>query len=244
MLKRLKNIEDKNNNNNLRAIEGPRVVDVDPRNIFERFRQQLTPEGKEIFNQILSERRQINDYIQNNFRGGNNQEYNFSNFVRIGDLFRRIYNGETMIPEAEREQDALNDEYDRLQRYRPRPNTNYYQFREEFLNNARHLKDGRRLLTDAFRNRIFPLRDPAFYPRFRNGSSDSDDGNNGNTGGNDENNGGNNVHNGNNGNNGNNGGNNGNNGGNDENDGENNENDDVSDKTLTKFINVSRKRFD
>ena len=36
LLKRLKNIEDKTDNNNLRAIEGPRREDPDRRNIYER----------------------------------------------------------------------------------------------------------------------------------------------------------------------------------------------------------------
>ena len=147
-----------------------------------------------MFNRILNERRQINNYIQNNFRGENNQIYNFSNFTRIGDLIRRIYNGETMIPEAEREQNTLGDEYNRLQRYRPNENSRYFQIREDVLNNVGHLRDGRRLLIDALRNKIFPLRDLAFYPQYHNessesseSSSDSDgnnEGNNGNNGGN------------------------------------------------------------
>ena len=44
ILKILKNIGDKNNG---RAMEGPRREDPDPRNIYERFRGQLTPEGNE-----------------------------------------------------------------------------------------------------------------------------------------------------------------------------------------------------
>ena len=192
LLKRLKNIEDKTDNN-LRAIEGPRREDPDLRNIYERFRGQLTPEGNNIFNQILNERRQINNYIQNNFRRGNNHTYSFSNYTRKGDLFRRIYNGEMMIPEADREQNALNNDYDRLQKYRPNQNSCFFQIREDILNNITHLREGRRLLTDAFRNRIFPLRDPALYPQYRDDksssdSSDSDDGN-GNNGGNNGNNG-------------------------------------------------------
>ena len=99
-----------------------------------------------------------------------------------------------MIPEAEREQNALDDEYNRLQRYRPNENSRYFQIREDVLNNVGHLRDGRRLLIDAFRNKIFPLRVLAFYPQYHNessesseSSSDSDgnnEGNNGNNGGN------------------------------------------------------------
>ena len=113
-----------------------------------------------------------------------------------------------MIPEAERDQEFLENEYNRLDRHRPR-NNEYQVRRENVLESVRHLRDGRRLLIDAFRNRIFPLRDPAFYPQYHDesneSSSDSDDEYNGNNGGNNRNNV-NNVNNG--GNNGNNGGNN------------------------------------
>ena len=138
-----------------------------------------------------------------------------------------------MIPEAEGEQNALNDEYDRLRRYRPNENSRYFQIKKDVLNNAVHLRDGRRLLIDAFRNRILPLRDPAFYPQYHDDSSsnlsDSDDENNGNNGNNDNGNNGNNG----NGNNGNNGGNNGNNGGNNGNNGNNDGNKDVNNKSQT-----------
>ena len=97
LLKRLKHIEDKTDNN-LRAIEGPRQ-DSNPRSIFDRFRQRLTPERLQIFDQIIRERSLLNVYTINNFTGANNVNYDFSHFIRIGDLFRRIYNGESMIPE-------------------------------------------------------------------------------------------------------------------------------------------------
>ena len=108
-----------------------------------------------------------------------------------------------MILEVERDQEFLENEYNRLDRHRPR-NNEYQVRRQNVLHSVRHLRDGRRLLIEAFSKRIFPLRDPAFYPQYHDesneSSSDSNDENNGNSG--------------NNGNNGNNGGNNGNNGGN------------------------------
>ena len=128
----------------------------------------------------------INNFVQNNFRGGNNQIYNFSSYVRIGYLFNRIYNEEFPLPEAEREQRGLDFDYDRLQRYRRRYGSLYYQIREDVFNNIRHHRDERQLVTDGFRD---PLRDPAFYPqRMYSDSSESDEtdesDNNGNNGGN------------------------------------------------------------
>ena len=100
----------------------------------------------------------------------------FSTFTRIGDTY-----GETYIPEAERQQEFLEDEFDRLDNHKPRINI-YQVRRRNVLNNIRRLRDGRRLLIDAFRNKIYPLRDPAFYPQYRD--SESDDENNGNNGNN------------------------------------------------------------
>ena len=63
-----------------------------------------------------------------------------------------------MIPDAEREQEALDYDYARLERYQPRSNSAYYQIRGDVLNNIRHLREGRQLLINAFRDRIFPLK--------------------------------------------------------------------------------------
>ena len=70
-----------------------------------------------------------------------------------------------MTPEAERDQNFLEDEYNRLDRHRSR-NNEYQIRRQNVLDSVRHLRDGRRLLIDAFKNRIFPLSDPAFYPQY------------------------------------------------------------------------------
>ena len=174
LLKILTNIEDKTDNN-LRAIEGPKKEESDPRISFNNFRQQLTREGIDIFDRIVNERNQFNYYMENNFRGDNNQQYNFSAYFRIGDLFNRIYNGKLMIPEAEREQEALDYYYARLERYRPRPNSNYCLMKDSVKNNIEHLKNGRKLTINAFKNRIFPLRDSRFYPQYREDESNSSD---------------------------------------------------------------------
>ena len=75
-LKRLKNIEDKTDNN-LREIENPRTEDSNSRSVFDRFRQQLTPEGVAIFNRIIEERL-FNVYTRRSFTGsGRNNDLIF-----------------------------------------------------------------------------------------------------------------------------------------------------------------------
>ena len=90
-----------------------------------------------------------------------------------------------MIPEAERESEALDYDYGRLRRYRSRENIPYYEIREDVSNIITHLRNGRELLINAFRDRIFPLRDPAFYPQYRDPESDDDESDDGNNGSND-----------------------------------------------------------
>ena len=60
--------------------------------------------------------------MQNFVRSTVNNSVDFSNFIKIGDFFRRIYNGEMMIPEAEIDQNVLEDKYNTLDRHRPRNN--------------------------------------------------------------------------------------------------------------------------
>ena len=130
LLKRFKNIDDKTDNN-LRAIEGPRTEDSNARSVFDRLRQQLTPEGIATFNRIIEERRLFNVYSRRSFTGsGRNKYFDFSHFIKIGDFLKIIYNGDAMIPDAEREQEGLEYEYTRLERYNPRMNGPYYSLKE------------------------------------------------------------------------------------------------------------------
>ena len=157
----------------MRAIERPRTETQTQDLFFDRFRQQLTPEGIAIFNRIIEENRLFNVYTRRSFTGsGRNNDFDFSHFIKIGDLFKRIYNLDTMIPEAEREQEGLEHEYERLERYNPRVNGSYYSLKKEVQNNIKHLKDGRELVINAFTDRIFPLSDPRFYPQYREDYSD------------------------------------------------------------------------
>ena len=87
LLKRLKNIEDKTDDNNLRAIEGPRREDSDPRNIYERFRAQLTPEGCDIFNRIFNERREFDQYMMNFWKKLEKLEKDKKNYQKVKKNF-------------------------------------------------------------------------------------------------------------------------------------------------------------
>ena len=65
-------------------------------------KQELTQEAKNML-EILNNQEKIIDYRKLSFRGGDNVDYDFSNFSPLRELFRSIYYGEIAIPAAERE---------------------------------------------------------------------------------------------------------------------------------------------
>ena len=132
-----------------------------------------------MLNKILEEKRLIN-YSKLSFKGGNNVYYNFSDFTKVGELLSRMYRGQVLIPEAERERDAFEIEFEKLNDYRPSNSGPYYQVKQGLVNNSRHFKNAREMTIKAFIDKLFPLSDPNFYPRYREEeSSDSDNGSSG-----------------------------------------------------------------
>ena len=59
----------------------------------------LSQEAKNIYKKLVNQEKLIN-YQKLNFRGGNNIDYDFSNFSPLIELFRRIYYGEILVPGA------------------------------------------------------------------------------------------------------------------------------------------------
>ena len=101
-----------------------------------------------------------------NFRGGNSIDYDFTNFSPLRDLFRSIYYGEILIPGAEREQNNFDDMLEILKKYKPRKDSKYYKLKDDPLINIQNFYDGREMIINAFKNKIFPLQDPANFPEY------------------------------------------------------------------------------
>ena len=164
LLKGLKNIEDKTGNQ-LRAIED-KDKDSGLKSIGYRFKEQLSPEGHIVLNKILKKGRSIN-YLKLNFTGGNKEEYDFTDFVPIGKFLSRIYNGQILIPAAERRQNAFDSELEKLKKYKPQRTSRYYKLKEDLLVNAQNFYDGREIVIKAFKHKLFTLNDPDLYPHYR-----------------------------------------------------------------------------
>ena len=180
ILKRLKNIEDKtDNNNNSRAIEGQK--DDGLKSIGYNFKQNLPPEALRVFNQIVEKEKVINySYLYMNPNRRNT--YDFRMFRKLKPLFEEIYFGHKAIDAIDRDQQLFVEELERLDGYRPRTEPNISN-RRKILENANHFYEGRKMIIDAFKNRLFPMSDGNYYHRGdpeREDSSDSDNGNNGN----------------------------------------------------------------
>ena len=100
------------------------------------------------------------------FRGGNNKDYDFTNFSSLRELFRTIYYGEILIPVTEREQNSFDGIIRTIKAYRPRKDCKYYKLKQNLLINAQNFCDGREMIIQAFKNKIFPLSKPHYYPEY------------------------------------------------------------------------------
>ena len=82
LLKRLKNMEDKNKVNKVKNKDIIEVTDfVD---------EPLSFEARELINEIKTIQKNV-DYRKLKFRGGNNIDYDFSDYKTFKELFRDLY---------------------------------------------------------------------------------------------------------------------------------------------------------
>ena len=159
LLKRLKNIEDKTNN----QLKENKDNQLDIKSIGYTVRQELSQEAKNMLEKLNNKEKLIN-YKKLGFREGNNKDYDFTNFSSLRYLFRAIYYGQILIPTAEREQDEFDDMLEILKNYKPRKNSKYYKLKDDLLINAQNFYDGKEMIIEAFKNKMFPLSDPSNYP--------------------------------------------------------------------------------
>ena len=159
LLKRLKNIDIKTE----RQLEENKDSQLGIKSIGYTIRQELSQEAKNMLEKLNNQEKLIN-YRKLGFRGGNNKDYDFTNFSSLRELFRAIYYGEILIPAAEREQDDFDDRFELLKNYKPRKNSKYYKLKDDLLINAQNFYDGRKMIIEVFKNKILPLSNSDYYP--------------------------------------------------------------------------------
>ena len=89
LLKRLKNIEDKTDNQ-LLAIKDQKINQSGLKSIGYTIRDKLTEKGIKAFDDLAKKDKNIN-YRRLFYRGGNNIDYDFTKFSSLGELFKEIY---------------------------------------------------------------------------------------------------------------------------------------------------------
>ena len=114
LLKRLKNIEDKTDN----QLKENKDSQLGIKSIGYKFKETLSQKAKIEFDKIVDKERSIN-YLKFGFTGGNNKDYDFTNFSPLRKFSRKTYCGEILIP-AKREQDDFDEMYELLKKYKPR----------------------------------------------------------------------------------------------------------------------------
>ena len=166
LFKRLKNIEDKNETVLKAENKTGNIKEVT--NFVD---QPLSLEAKELIEEIRAIQEDV-DYRKLKIRGGNNTDYDFSDYKTCKELFKGLYCKKITIEEAEREQDEFNAIIGVLEDYTPR-NNKYIEAKNKLLNYVKKIYEGREKIIEGFKNEIFPFNcDEAYEERMRYGKEE------------------------------------------------------------------------
>ena len=148
LLKRLKNIEDENKVKN--KVKNKDIIEVT-----DFVDHPLSSEAKKLINEIKTMQKNV-DYRKLKIKGGNNTDYDFSDYRTFKELFRDLYYRTITIDDVEGKQDEFNVVINVLERYAPRDNK-YVEAKNKLLNNAKNFYEGRKKIIEGFKNGVFPL---------------------------------------------------------------------------------------
>ena len=147
MLKRLKNIEDKTD----KQLNENKDNQLDIKSIGYTIKKELSQEAKKLSNQ-----EKLINYRKLSFRGGNNVDYDFSEYRSLKELFKAIYYRNVTIEEAGKIQGEFDAIIGALKNYKPK-RPKYKENKEKLLINAQsNFYDGREMIINAFKNKVFP----------------------------------------------------------------------------------------
>ena len=96
------------------------------------------------------------DYRKLKFRGGNNTDYDFSDYKTFKELFRDLYYRQFTIDDAKSKQDEFSAVLTHLKICNPRDNK-YIEAKNNLVNNASNFYKGREKIIEGFKNKIFPI---------------------------------------------------------------------------------------
>ena len=151
LFKRLKSIEDKNE----KLLEVKDKTKENIKEVTDFVDQPLSFEAKELIEEIKAIQKDV-DYRKLKIRGGNNVDYDFSDYKTFKELFRELYYKKTTIDYVERKQDEITGVMGALKAYAPRDNK-YVEAKNKLLNNAKKIYEGREKIIEGFKNETFPF---------------------------------------------------------------------------------------
>ena len=149
LFKRLKSIEDKNE----KLLEVKDKTKENIKEVTDFVDQPLSFEAKELINEIKTIQKNV-DYRKLKIRGGNNADYDFSDYKTFKELFRDLYYKETTIDDVEGKQDEISAVIAVLKNYAPRDNK-YVEAKNKLLNNVKNFYEGREKIIEGFKNEIY-----------------------------------------------------------------------------------------
>ena len=162
LLKRLKNIENKSE----KPLEVKNNTEENIKEVTDFVDQPLSLEAKELINEIKDIQENI-DYRKLKIRGGNNVDYDFSDYKTFKELFRDLYYKKITIDDAESKQDEITGVMGALKGYAPRDNK-YVEAKNKLINNVENFYKGREKIIKGFENKIFPVcYDEAYEHRLK-----------------------------------------------------------------------------
>ena len=138
MLKRLKNIEDKADEQLLAIKDSKDSKDdqLSMKSIDYDIRKNLSPEGLDAQKKIVDKENLI-DYKFRRMKPSSKNDFDFRMFMSLKSLFNKIYFGNVLIPGVERQQDVFDTIIKKLEIYKPRTADNISD-KEKTLPNARN----------------------------------------------------------------------------------------------------------
>ena len=151
LFKRLKSIKDKDE----KLLEVKNKTEENIKEVTDFVDQPLSFEAKELIEEIKNIQKDL-DYKKLKIRGGNNVDYNFSDYKTFKELFRELYYKTTTIDFLERKQHEITGVMGALKCHAPRDNR-YIEAKNKLVNNVENFYKGREKIIEGFKNGVFPF---------------------------------------------------------------------------------------
>ena len=147
LLKKLKNIEDKNEQLKIKH----KTENV--KEVTDFIKEPLSQEAIDLIKEIKTIQKNVN-YKKLSFTGGNKVAYDFSDFKTFSDLFSNLRFKKMSIDDAEMMQNEFNSNLNDLRKYSAREQE-YIEAKNNLLENVNNFYKGRKIIIDDFKKGIF-----------------------------------------------------------------------------------------